>query len=65
MKTSVRTLKNVWHQLDRASGEIDNAIHNMNKLGMDADSLGVIHSDIVTRKNEIEEQVIKQGGKLF
>lgn len=65
MKRSVQKLKNTWHQLDRASGELDNAISNMNQLGIDAESLGIAFDGIVTRKNEIEEEIIKQGGKLF
>lgn len=65
MGKSVRKLKNIWYQLDRASGELENAINNMADLGMDAESLSVIQDSIVIKKNEIEGKIIEQGGKMF
>jgi hypothetical protein len=61
---SVNQLKIVWSQLDSACGDLENSIHNLRNLGLDADHLSNAFEDAVSQKNKVEELIIAQGGEL-
>jgi hypothetical protein len=66
-KPSLRKLKTSWHRIDRAMGEIDNAMEKLSGLNRDDDMEKLSHAfdALSSVKNRIEEQVNMQGGKLF